>query len=139
MRFLLTPGRHDADADGLVDRKDRCPRVAGRRRDGCPALPVKITAQRGDHTIGGEIRGPRGCFVRNLRNGSREIAKLSIFRVRHGRDERVGRVPVKLPGQTWIARVGNRGRYYATYAARQNGGLGHCTRASSRVLHPWHR
>jgi hypothetical protein len=137
-RFLLAAGTRDADADGRVDRKDRCPRVAGGRKDGCPALRVKITARGGDHSIGGAVRGPRECFVK-VTNGRRDVTRLSIFRKRHRGDAFVGRARIDISESTWTFHVGAHGRYYATYGARQNGSLGHCTRAASRVIRPRHR
>jgi uncharacterized delta-60 repeat protein len=37
-RYLGHPGRRDQDADGIRDRRDRCPRGFSKRRRGCPIL-----------------------------------------------------------------------------------------------------
>lgn len=64
-RYLVA-GRHDADADGVVDRRDRCPYLyAPRGARGCPEIGRRIEVEVDRGLVTGRIRADRrDCAAR---------------------------------------------------------------------------
>ena len=63
-RYLVAPGHADADADGIGDKKDKCPNVYAAKKPGCPKITRQIQAAIGATKITGKVRAYRDCAPR---------------------------------------------------------------------------
>lgn len=83
-RFTMQAGAADADADGTLDRDDRCPHGFGRSRSGCQTVAQSVTAKRVRRTT---IRGSMSA----TNSTCTLTGRLKIFRARRGADQLVAR------------------------------------------------
>lgn len=96
VRMLVSPGPHDADADGVRDKADECTLFYSASRRGCPLLTrsVEVTTDRGGRVRGlvrsrssycsngtrVTIRRPNGIRVRRTRSAMDGSEKWSLGR-----------------------------------------------------------
>lgn len=117
----------DADADGVVDARDRCPGYYAGHRSGCPRVPrqIEITLARGDR-LAGRLHASLG------RCESEQ--KVTIVRRAHGRrDEYVGTARTASYGYWRFRGVRPGEQVYARAPRRLVRGSGRCTGTRSRV------
>lgn len=84
---FLGGGRPDADADGIGDRRDRCPRVPAPHHRGCRMVPAKLVLESFE----------RGAFHGELRSWARRCwdgRRVLLIREQRGADEVVRRTSV---------------------------------------------
>jgi uncharacterized delta-60 repeat protein len=60
VRYLLTDGPADADADGVLDSRDRCPNAFGARRSGCRLIRSRVSLYSSD-TFDADVRARSGA------------------------------------------------------------------------------
>jgi uncharacterized delta-60 repeat protein len=126
MRFLVSEGPRDPDADSVVGRRDRCPELAGTARNhGCPLLPRDVELTGFQHSARGVVQAARRCTA---------IDRASIFVASPGRDDRFGRVTINARGH-FHARFepGFRGHVYARLYRHLNPEAGICGPARSNT------
>lgn len=132
----LLPGgrRADADADGVADRRDRCPRVPSNRRSGCVIFETSLEARYGRFGFAGKLHGRDGCVTPSGRKGKPRGSLIRVLLKQRGRDPVVARGRANEDG-TWLAqRRVRRGRYYATFRGRPDADLGECAAARSKLI-----
>ena len=61
VRFRASPGKRDADADGVRDKRDACPRVPSERKGGCPRQVVRVEAAKRGDGLAGTVVGDRSA------------------------------------------------------------------------------
>ena len=129
-RLELTDGPPDKDADGIVNRHDRCPAGYGRAPAGCRAVDQELTLSR---VRGATLRGRLSAA-----NTTCTIAaRIEIFRHRPGSDGRIARLDDNSIHPVRYTRVVRRpGRYYAV-APEHYSDRGRCTlaRTASVTVH----
>jgi uncharacterized delta-60 repeat protein len=79
-RYLMDHGRRDQDADGIRDKRDRCPGGYSKRRRGCPRL--RDSRSISIHVFGRDIAGSLDSRYLECMDGRR----VRIRRQRRGRD-----------------------------------------------------
>jgi uncharacterized delta-60 repeat protein len=132
VRYLDSPGRADADADGVPDRKDACPERYGDRRRGCLVFEVRririsyrpaIDDFRGSVYYAPAYRCSRGVVVKVLER-------------RPGPDRLVGksRKARNSEGKWEISALAPAGRYYARVVPRTVPEVGHCASGRSAAI-----
>ena len=126
-RYLLS-GPHDADADGVRDRRDRCPQLFGPRRSkGCPVVErsLRLKARRG--RLLGRLKGRRACTA---------AQRVVVLAGRHGPDRVVGRLRTEgeatSTGRFEVAKGLGDGEYYAKAPAHLERKVGICARTRSK-------
>ncbi len=126
IQLLTGAGKADADADGIVDRRDRCDLTAGHKREhGCPLQQrkVKIIGRSNNGYFNGVVIGAPGCAAH---------VPVKLMQVVPGRDEIVGRDRTH-SGEWNIAGDFPIGRYYALAPRVRNADVGICVTARSRT------
>lgn len=126
VRLLTGPGKADADADAIPDRRDQCPLTDGRGRNGgCPLQQrrVKIVGRSNNGFFTGVVVGAPGCASK---------VPVKLMRMVPGRDEVVGRGRT-VSGRWNIAGDFPIGFYYAVTPRVRNNDVGICVRARSRT------
>lgn len=127
-RYLTGAGKSDADADGFLDRRDKCADAYGARHDGCPRLASEVTfaydsrRYRFEGTVSSR-------YEKCLDN-----ARVTIFRARPGADRGVLSMNADYDGRYVIRYGAPVGRYYAKLRSFSLGGEGTCSAERSRTL-----
>jgi hypothetical protein len=134
-RFLAAPGGpDDADADGVVDSEDACPRRAAEHPDGCQRAEVPIDLERRGRSFRGTVEAHRACLTNpndiEAEGGFRPIL---LYRERDGEDELVGRT--QLRGKRFEFGRKPRGHsYYAQLPEMLQPGVVVCRQARSSAV-----
>ena len=126
-RYLLS-GPHDADADGVRDRRDRCPQLFGPRRSkGCPVVERSLRLQARRGRLLGRLKGRRACTT---------AQRVVVLAGRHGPDRVVGRLRTEgeatSTGRFEVAKGLGDGEYYAKAPAHLEPKVGICARTRSK-------
>ncbi len=126
-RYRVDTGPEDADADGVPDQRDLCPRrYAAGEPDGCPHYPRWATIRYSDRD-----RAFEG-HVSSEERLCAQYARVVIFERRPAGDVRVGRHGY---GPHYVVEAPRRrGRYYAEVPKRYWPELGICEAARSDVV-----
>lgn len=120
-RYLVEPGPADADADGVLDQRDRCDALWAPE---CPRVTRVVRLHVEDGTLQGDLGGSaRGCT---------DHARLLLRRQRPGPDRRMARLRADFGGDFSIDRHLPDGRYYVVAPAFDSSTGGICKRARSR-------
>ncbi len=128
MRFLISDGPRDPDADGVLGKRDRCPQLGGTARNrGCPLIEREVELEVHQH-------GVKGTVVTRS-SACDGVGRAAIFGVQPGRDDLVGRVKINKNGR-FRARLGPRfrGRVYASLGTNLTQVAGLCGPASSNKV-----
>lgn len=123
-RLKVAAGPHDADADGLRDRHDRCPRRYAKRPGGCRALAVEVRLKRGGRKrlAGRVVSDFPSCY---------ELRDVAILARRNGQVERVATAASGGRGRFTVT-VTRDGEYFARVGLRlADARIGECGRARS--------
>ena len=146
LRYLTVDGPADADADGILDADDRCPYRYGRAKDGgCPVIPTVVSIRYARH-----IDDFEGVASYGQVEGCVLGARVALYRVRRGRDKRLGRSDTTEPiddnpyptmvERRWdVSALPRRGRYYAVLERHLVDDLGICAGARSSTIRIRHR
>jgi uncharacterized delta-60 repeat protein len=127
-RYLSAPGKHDADADGVLDKRDRCPEAVGpRKARGCGVVKRAFVRV---HSEKGKLVGELASDAIDCELGQR----ITLIRNTGGRDRAVD--TVKSPRGEFKFKL----RKGATYKVRTPKHLerraGFCTQATSAPVKP---
>jgi uncharacterized delta-60 repeat protein len=132
-RHLLEPGMRDADADGLPDAGDTCPRSYGpTQTKGCPGVQRSLTLER-DYVISrlrATLSGEWGCLPHEV---------IRLYRRQPGRDPLIDRARARLDlfdpeAAATFERPAQPGRYYAVARRSVRPWEGVCRVARSAVF-----
>jgi uncharacterized delta-60 repeat protein len=128
-RYLIGGARHDADADGHRDRRDRCPNLSAVAHRGCPFFEREISldydAEKRRFT--GSIKGERGACA--------HAGRIKLVRVKPGADRVLASTQAPEHGKRFtIPAADPSGRFYARVAQAIAGGAGLCGKARSGVI-----
>jgi uncharacterized delta-60 repeat protein len=128
MRFVVTDGPRDPDADGVIGKRDRCADLGGTaRHHGCPLIARSLRLLvRGQGVKGAVHTHNRFC---------RSLDRASVYSPKPGRDDLLQRVTINRHGR-FHARLGQRfrGRVYARLKAHVNPTAGLCGHARSETV-----
>jgi len=116
---LANAGQRDTDGDGkgdacdgnddgdhLGDHADKCDRLASPSPSGCPVVSRSLSAGYRDGAFRGRLfAGVRGCYAHQY---------VVVWKVRTGRDARIGAVATKNDGRWRLWHSRRHGKYYAT-------------------------
>lgn len=134
IRLRTTGKRHDADADGVLDRRDACPRVPGKRADGCRLYRSSLTIRYGPFGFSGKLSARPRCIYPEARQGKPRGSLIRVLEVGPGPDEMVAQGRAEKDG-SWLAqRRVDRGAYYAAFAQRQDADIAVCAAAKSNRI-----
>lgn len=134
IRLLDGGKKHDADADGVLDRSDRCPKVPGSRKDGCFTARTSLSLRYGRFGFAGTLTGRPRCISPESRRSKPRGSLIRVFEVTRGPDPMVASGRANEDG-TWLAqRRPGRGIYYAAYSQRRDGDIAVCAAARSKRL-----
>jgi uncharacterized delta-60 repeat protein len=134
-RFLAAPGGpDDADADGVLDGDDACPRRSAEHADGCQRAHVPIEFERRNRGFRGRVDAPRACLTNpNEMNSKDGFRTIFLYRERDGEDELVGRS--QLSGKRFSFGRKPRGHaYYAQLPAMLQPGVVVCPEVRSPAV-----
>jgi uncharacterized delta-60 repeat protein len=127
-RYEVSPGPHDADADGVRDTLDKCPAIFATNDVGCfhfrRSLSIRY-ANKYDEFRGRLSGGGWDCEVHQ---------RVGVFKRRSGPDRRIGRSPTGYDGEWEVSLFRPRGRYYARVKRRIYPSWGLCAAARSEGL-----
>lgn len=130
IRFLAEPGGpSDADADGLPDAKDRCPRRYAEAADGCAHSTGTITGSYSSGVFSGRVTAVPAC----LKWGPGTHRTVTLFKRLPGRFRRVARVAVDGDGY-WFDRKRKGRRYYVRLDRQVIPGVAVCEGARTGLL-----
>jgi len=124
-RYLDGGRRHDADADGRVDRRDRCPNVSAVGHRGCPYFEGSVTLRESPN---GESLS---VWLNYPSHGCERAGPVKLMRAVPGRDELVMKRRRTFPN---FPVPDQPGRYYARVPRRIVGGVGICEGARSYAI-----
>ena len=127
-RYLSEPGKHDADADGVLDKRDRCPEAFGPRKGrGCGVVKRSFIRVRSDK---GHLAGELASLAVDCELNQ----KVTLIRNAGGRDQVVD--TVRSPRGSFKFKI----KKGATYKVRTGKHLerraGYCTQATSAPVKP---
>lgn len=128
-RYLVGGKTADADADGVPDRRDRCPQVSETSRSGCPFVPRDVALDYGGYE--------RDVFVVDVTSDLRPCTRegsIRIMRILPGADEPVATKAPRRRGHTVIPAGGARGRFYAQVPEVVSDRVGICAGARSQSI-----
>lgn len=126
-RFELLGGPADADADGVLDERDRCPERFAGAKHGCPEIErsLKLKALPG-RRVTAKVRSPiDACEARR---------RIRVIRLVAGPDGVVARGRTSRGGAWRSTRELPEGRYRAVVKGGFRGAIGRCRNARSGVL-----
>lgn len=130
-RYRLEAGSpDDLDADGVVDRIDRCPGLYG-SRTGCPFFRGNLRLALQDGELVGSATSPNAaCLPRKL--------KVTLYRLARGKPRRFATTRADRRGQSRtlfeFERPGRPGRYIAAISGRTRGAVGICAFRRSKPV-----
>jgi uncharacterized delta-60 repeat protein len=127
-RYLIDGRRHDADADGRRDRRDRCPNLSATGHRGCPFFSREISldydAEGAEFT--GRIDAENGACA--------HAGRIQLVRPRPGADRVLASRRTHRRGNDFRFRFADpSGRFYARAPEAVAGGTGLCGYARSRI------
>jgi uncharacterized delta-60 repeat protein len=131
-RYLLSQGAADADADGVEDSADLCPRVfAEAKSDGCPRFERSISLDGKGRTLYGTVDSES--------TGCADEARVTVYRVRRHRRTVVARPRSHYDDyygefDFYVAGHVARGRYYVTLKRQLRPRTGWCGAARSPFI-----
>jgi uncharacterized delta-60 repeat protein len=126
-RFLVNDGPHDADADGVLDDKDRCPAVGGKGHHGCPLVHREVTLK----GTADAVRGRVSADARSCRHAGKAV----LFAAEKGRDDRLARTGLGGDGRFKASLPGDfEGKVYAKVTAGTVPDTGYCGPAKSKAV-----
>jgi hypothetical protein len=127
-QYLGEPGKHDADADGVLDKRDRCPEAFGPRKGrGCGVVKRSFIRVRSEH---GKLVGELASLAVDCELNQ----KVTLIRNAGNRDQVVD--TVRSPRGSFKFKI----KKGATYKVRTGKHLerraGFCTQATSAPVKP---
>jgi uncharacterized delta-60 repeat protein len=124
-RLLNRGHRQDLDADGFLDRRDRCPKVSAARHGGCPFFERGLTLRPAGAEVAGRVTSPD--------NGRcRRAGRVELLKKRPGRDLTVASTSeIHARGRYELPMPAGEGVFYTRAPAVVLGGLGLCGGARS--------
>jgi uncharacterized delta-60 repeat protein len=126
--YLTQPGKHDADADGVLDKRDRCPEAVGpRKRRGCGVVKRAFI----------RVRSERGKLVGELASRAVDCElgqKVTLIRNAGGRDRVVD--TVKSPRGSFKFKLEKGATYKVRTPKHLERRAGFCTQATSSPVKP---
>jgi uncharacterized delta-60 repeat protein len=129
-RFLTTAGPHDADADGVLDRRDPCPNISASGHHGCPFLQRSVSFRLKGGKLKGRVRIKHEYQCRSA-------GRVQIRELVPGPDLTVARIAPKTDGTFALDARRLEGRFLAYVAPKVVPDSGLCDSAiSSRVTVP---
>jgi len=132
-RFLADDGPADADADGIGDAEDTCPRVFGPGASGCPG-PHPRSIQAPTLTSSGFV----GRLSSPAHGGCGRAQEVELFKVREGDDQLIGtETSVGVPNGQGLVSFGfqspSGGEYYFHAPESAHPDVGTCAAAQSEL------
>jgi uncharacterized delta-60 repeat protein len=130
-RYLMDHGRRDQDADGIRDKRDRCPRGFSKRRRGCARLKDE-----GIVRLGVDDGSFEGGFLESNYVECMNRRRVLILKPRPGKDRVVGSTKAEYDQEFQDAGFSanlNPGRYYAR-VPRSVRDVGICRALRSEVV-----
>jgi uncharacterized delta-60 repeat protein len=125
-RFEIDKAPGDKDADGFLDRHDRCPKVSARHHHGCPAFRRTLKLKHSARGFSGKVRSKE--------NACERAARVRVLRKRPGRDSLVGTAGRPRHGRFTLASKLDRGRVYARVKPDLVRRVGICKGARSKAI-----
>jgi uncharacterized delta-60 repeat protein len=128
-RYRMDGGPGDADADGVGNRDDACPKRFGEKHGGCPSSKrtLELTYSKRVHFVDG--------YLRSAEPGCQRGQEVIVFRKRPGSDDRIRVAQTESDGRYYFDRRLEPGRYYAKAPRIQRRGFGICRRTKSSSIH----
>ena len=134
-RLRVDDGPPDADADTVLDAKDKCPGEFGpKKRAGCSLVKRKLTVGERKGVFRGQIRvsSPGTELVSVLTRRCLFLGKVTVFERERGADRKVGKTSASTAWQL-DEKVGN-GTYYARMKPQIYKKIALCGAAKSKSL-----
>jgi len=125
-RFQIDKSPGDKDADGFLDRRDRCPKIAARHHHGCPVYKRRLKLKHSARGFSGKVRSKKRSCER--------AAKVRVRRKRPGRDRMVGTAGRPRHGRFRLASKLDQGRFYARVKPNLLPRVGICKGARSKAI-----
>jgi hypothetical protein len=136
VRFLADPGgTADADADGVLDPDDICPRRSSQSRDGCHHLPATLDlAHPGRRAFLGSLTADPACAQWEETVGGDPVRvrrTVRLYKARRGETQRLARTTIGPTGRFKFERRLRKGRYFASVDEVVRAGVVVCDAARS--------
>jgi hypothetical protein len=117
----------DSDGDGVIDATDVCVQLKGSSANGCPDIARLLSLTR---VVAGEkLKGTLGPA-----GGCASGETVRLYRVKPGRDQRIGTATTKQSGRFKLTKSARAGRYYAIVGPRTIVDVGNCLPTQSKRI-----